>query len=317
MSQTTEGTTLIVQGRIVWVAGKDVFSGKGMVDQNTKQPIIGPDGQQKVEYGFGLAVAKVDPQTGQQSENFTQLWNTLHQEAYKIYPSGQLPNGFAFKYKDGDNDVDNQGQSYSNREGYAGHLVISCTTRIPPKFFVHQGGNNILVNTGIKCGDYVNVQVQIKAHPPIGQGKAGLYINPSAVQLAAEGKEIINAPSGDQIFGQNMPAYNGQVVAPEQPSMPNVQVPTANPTTPTPAVAPSMPGVQAPPQAAPHYGVLPQTHQPANTQVPPMAGMPSNHAPAAQTYPPAAPTTPAIPQAVQPQQPNMPGMPPMPGMPQG
>jgi hypothetical protein len=301
---TSNGNNLLVQGRILWTMG-NLFEGKKKLDYNTNQPEFDVNGQPVVEYGFGLAIPKVDPRTGQPTEMFSKVWQILHQEAFTLYPSGQLPPDFAMKYKDGDG-IDHNGKPFADREGYKGHIVLTCTTQIPIKYFRFEGGNNILVNSGIKCGDYVNVQLNIKAHPAKGRGKAGLYLNPSAVQLIQEGKEIINAPSGDQIFGMVAPAYQGEVVAPVAPTMPQMGVPamgapmmpgaaTAPQAYPhQPAMTPPM-GAPAMPAAQPHYGVLPQTHQPA--------------APQPQQAYPAQPQYPA--QAA----PAMPGVPMMPGMP--
>jgi len=266
---TSNGQNLLVQGRIVWTQGSSLFEGKRKTDFNTKQPIIGQDGQPIVEYGFGLAVPKIDPRTGQNSEEFVKIWQTLHQEAFTLYPSGQIPPGFSMKFKDGDG-IDHNGNSFSQREGYAGHIVLACTTQIPIRYFIFEGGNNIMVNKGIKCGDYVNVQLNVKAHPAKGQGKAGLYLNPSAVQLIAQGKEIINTPSGDNVFGQTPPAYAGQIVADTAPQMPNT--------------APQMPATNNPApmypqqQTTPHYGVLPQNMQPQQQapQMPAMGGQQVN-----------------------------------------
>ena len=267
MTTQSNGNSLLVQGRLLWITGKTVFEGKQKTDFNTKQIIIGADGNPTVEYGFGLAIPKLDANGGQH-EQFTKVWTALHNEAYTLYPSGQLPPGFAMKFKDGDG-IDHNGKPFADREGYAGHIVLTCTTQIPIKFFKFEGGNNIMVNDGIKCGDYVNVQINLKAHPAKGQGKPGLYLNPSAVQLIQAGKEIVNAPSGDAIFGQATPGYAGQVVAPEVGAMPAT---AAAPMTQTqaigvPANAPvNYPQAQAPaaaPVAQPHYDVLPQTHQPS------------------------------------------------------
>jgi len=272
MSQQSNGQNLVVQGRIVWVSGTNLFEGKRKTDFNTGQVLVGVDGSPVVEYGFGLAVPKFNPATGQPTEEFTKIWNALYQEAFTLYPSGNIPPGFAMKFKDGDT-IDDKGIPFAKREGYAGHIVLSCTTQIPIKFFIFEGGNNILVNTGIKNGDYVNVQLNVKSHAAKGQGRAGLYLNPSAVQLIQSGKEIINTPSGDQIFGQAAPAYAGQVVAGQAPVMPNVAT----------GMTPSLNGYAVnapmmPQQAAPHYPVLPQQMQPAPTMPqqtqPPMGNVP-------------------------------------------
>ena len=283
MSQASNGNSLLIQGRLVWTLGSSLFEGKKKTDYNTNQILIGDDGQPLVEYGFGLAIPKIDPRTGQNTPEFTKIWQALHGEAFTLYPSGQLPPDFAMKYKDGDA-IDHNGRPFADREGYKGHIVLNCTTQIPIKYFRFEGGNNILVNDGIKNGDYVNVQLNIKAHPAKGRGKAGLYINPSAVQLIQSGKEIINTPSGDQLFGMAPPVYAGEVVAPVNAPMPGYapQAPMA-PMQPAYAPqAPMQPAYNPAPPVQPHYDVLPQHHQPQAApqpqqgypQAPPMPGFP-------------------------------------------
>jgi len=129
-----------------------------------------------------------------------------------------------------------------------------------------------LINEGIKCGDYVNVQLTINSHTGVN---AGLYLNPNAVQFLGYGPEIINAPSADVIFGT------------QAPQMP--QGASATPLAPAGMIQPQgVPAMQqAPPvmqqQAAPHFGVVPQHLQqaaqpPAFTQQAPQ-GFPAPQAP--------------------------------------
>lgn len=286
---TSNGRTVMVQGRIVWTSG-DLFQGKLKTEFGTQTPKLNAQGEQIKEYGFGLAVPKSvlsQAGVGQPGE----IWTAIHEEAYTLYPSRQLPPAFAMKYKDGDG-VDNQGQSYAQRTGYAGHLIFSCTTSLPIKFFKFEGGQNILINEGIKCGDYVNVQLQVKAHGAIGQGKPGLYLNPNAVQFLGYGEEIINAPSGDQIFGAAAPAVpQGASATPI--AQPGMLVP--------PSQAAPAPVPQAAPQ--PHHAVLPQAHQPQAVQPAP-APVPQGAPPMPGAYPQPAPAPMAA------------GVPPMPGVPQ-
>lgn len=261
MSQTSSGKTVMVQGRIVWVAG-DLFKGKQRTDDKTRQPIMNADGTPSIEYGFGLAVPKSALQQGQPGY---ELWAAMHEEAAQIFPSRQYPPAFAWKYKDGDG-VDHNGAPFSQREGHAGHIVFALTTRIPIKFFRHENGANIMINEGIKCGDYVQVQVQVKAHGAVGQGKPGLYLNPLAALFLGYGKEIVNTPSGDQIFGTQAPQIpvgaSATPIAPTNaPLVPTQQYgqPAATPS-PIPgfgaASVPQQPAVQ------PYYNVIPPTHQP-------------------------------------------------------
>lgn len=252
MTQASNGRSVMVQGRIVWVAGK-LFEGKKQTIFGTNQPMMDQKtGEQKVQYGFGLAVPKsilAQAAAGQPGE----IWSSMYEEAFTLFPNRQIPPAFAMKFKDGDG-IDDKGQSFAQREGYAGNIVFSLTTSLPIKFFKFENGANVQVNEGIKCGDYVQVQVNIKAHPAIGAGKAGLYMNPQAVRFLAYGKEIINAPSGDQIFGTDAPLIPaGGSAMPIAPVAPMPGAPMAPPAQPM--------GVPTP-QPAPHFAVLPGQFQP-------------------------------------------------------
>lgn len=259
MSQVSAGKELLISGRIVWKSG-DLFKGQPQLDFNTKQPKINAQGKQVIQYGFGLAVSKQDPALGA-------FMTAMQSEALSIYPTGHIPPAFAFKYKDGDG-IDDQGVPFAQREGYAGCIVLALTTSLPIRWFKYENGQNVMINEGVKNGDYVNVQVGMKAHGAIGQGKAGMYLNPNAVQLIGYGKEIVSvAVNPTAIFGNAAPVvpqgasatpiapqggFFAPQVAPQAPQMPQFQQPMAP---------------QAP--AAPHFGVLPQVHQPQFQQ--PMA----------------------------------------------
>ena len=271
-----QGTAALVQGRIVWMLGK-LAEGRQKVNDKTKQPEFDQTGKPIIEYGFGLAVPKaISPQTGRSPAE--DLKRVLENEARTLFATGHIPQNFSLKFKDGDTDVDPSGVPYSQREGYAGHIVLACTTRIPLKLFRYEGGNNIMVNDGFKNGDYVNVQINVKAHPAVGQGKAGIYVNPQAVQFVQAGPEIINTPSGDQVFGQQAPSYAGQALPYNGPQMPMQGQPAPqNQGYQQQAPAPQQqyaPNPQQPPmnqgyqQQAPnpHYGVLPQNLQPQQGQ---------------------------------------------------
>lgn len=262
-----QGKTLLVTGRIVWTSG-NLFKGKPKLDQTTRQQKLDKLGNPLTEYGFGLAVRAED--LGKPDS----IWAAIHEQAYTLYPNRQVPPGFAWKYKEGCSNaaphgIDDKGITFAKREGYEGHFVFACTTTIPIKFFKYEGGQHILINEGIKCGDYVTAQITVKAHPAMGQGKPGLYLNPNAVQLVGFGPEIINTPSGDQIFGQSQPALppgaSATPIAPAQ--FPNQAAPAqmgfAPPAMPPVAGMPPQGFNQAPP---PHYGVVPPQHQPPMQQ---------------------------------------------------
>jgi hypothetical protein len=224
----------------VWSSG-DLFKGRIKTIFGTQTPQLNAQGETKMEYGLGLAVPKTvltQAGAGQPGE----IWSAIHEEAYTLFPSKQIPPSFAMKYKDGDG-IDDQGRSFAEREGYAGCLVFACTTSLPIKFFKWENGANVLINEGIKVGDYVNVQLNVKAHAAVGAGKAGLYLNPVAVQFLGYGKEIVNAPSGNAIFGAAAPAVPlGASATPLAPQPGQMLVPPVAPT--------------------PNYGVVPPQFQP-------------------------------------------------------
>lgn len=327
MQTTNEGKNVMVTGRIVWVSG-DLFKGKPMTDQQTRQPIIDTKtGMQKINYGFGLAVPK-----SALNANPDNIWSVIHAAAQALYPNGHIPPAFSFKKKDGDTDIDESGKPYSQREGYPGCIVFACTTNLPIKYFRFENGQNFMINEGIKCGDYVDVQLNVKAHPPVGQGKPGLYLNPNAVRFLAYGKEIVNTPSGDQIFGTQAPAIpaGGSAtpispagfIQPQQPmGAPQNAFPPSPQGFPQPAAVP----------ATPNWNVLPPTlqQQPAPAPVgnglpPPQMGFappatqgqfgmpPQPSAPVANA---AYPSAPMVPGPAMPAAPQHGGMqPPMPAM---
>lgn len=245
MSQES-GSTQLIKGRIVWVAG-DLFKGKPKTDMFSKQPVLNNQGVQKIDYGFGLAVPKVNAD-GTPNLELKSIMDKMQVEAGKIYPNNMFPPDFAWKFKDGDTAVDQHGQPYNKKVGYAGHYVFSLNTSIAIKFVKYdaQFQTNVMVKEGIKCGDYVNAHVSIKAHGKVGQGKPGLYLNPTAAQLIGIGEAIVNAPSADSIFGAAEPQSMGQPIG----SMPQQQAPFQQPVA------------QQQGAPVPHFGVLPQAHQP-------------------------------------------------------
>ena len=271
-TNANKGRTVMCQGRIVWVKG-DLFKGQPKTDYNTKQPVMDTKtGSQKIEWGFGLAIPKsVLQQTGAGQPG--EIWAALHEEAFTLFPSRQIPPLFAMKFKDGDG-VDDKGVPFANREGYAGSIVLACTTNLRPRFFKYENGQHFEVTEGIKCGDYINVQLNIKAHPAVGTSRAGLYVNPNMIQFLGYGKEIINRPDASTVFGSAAPSLPpGASAMPMAPAtLPGamMQQPQGAPTygqqQPAGAVygqPPMQPQMQTPPPVDPHYGILPPQHQPA------------------------------------------------------
>ncbi len=236
--QNSKGQNVLISGRIVWTSG-DLFKGKPEFIFGTKTPKLDKTGKQMVQFGFGLAVPKM--KDGQANPELNAFKMAMGQEAGQIF-TGHIPPSFAWKFKDGDG-IDDKGKPFSERPGYAGCDVFNLTTYQAIKYFKWENGSNVMINQGIKCGDYIRVSISIKAHGAVGQGKPGLYLNPEMVQLVAFGEEIIPAKTvdADSVFGNVAPA-----------------VPPGGSTAP---VAPPFPGQQQQMPSQSYHGVLPQHMQ--------------------------------------------------------
>lgn len=174
---STEKLNLPV-GRIVW--GNPANS---QVKRNftTKQPVL-KEGKQIDEWACGVAIPK--------DQFMAQVWPFMQQEAMKVYPNG-VPRDFSWKMTDGDS-IDDKGQPFNKREGYAGHYILKISTEAfaPSIYKFENGAYRQVAANEIKCGDYVVVNVQIKAHT---NNSGGLYINPNGFELVGYGPYIASS----------------------------------------------------------------------------------------------------------------------------
>lgn len=266
-----ENKAVRVQGRIVWVAG-DLFKGEQAKVYKTTTPKLNKAGQPYQEYGFGLAVHKSVLQNVAEGQP-GHIWAAIHEEAYKMFPNRVIPASFAMKVQDGDTGVNRDGVQLNTKKGYPGHMIFTMKTTIPIKWYKRENGQMFQIAEGIKCGDYVDCSLTISSH---AGANSGIYLNPNACEFLLAGEGIVNAPSGEQLFGQQAAIPFGAVAQ---------QVPAGY-------VAPSVagPAQQFAPQApvTPNYNVVPAQFAPQAQQ-----------APAAPQFAPAptgAPQVPGIPQ---------------------
>jgi len=273
--------------RLVW--GNPLRSQhKKSQEAATKGQVILKDGKPIDQWAWGLAIPKAEFQQ--------QVQPYLEAEARGGYPNG-VPPRFSWKVVDGDG-VDSKGKRYSNRDGYAGHYILTVTTEAFAPTVVRWDGRQYVQMTEaeIKTGDYVVCDLSAKVNVATGQNTPSLYINPKLVLFVAYGQAIINA-TADPVA-----SFGAQ---PQQYALP----PGASLTPLAPQTNMGAPGAgMMQPQQQPGGFGQPGMMQPGMMQPPPqqqpMYQQPQQ--PMQQGYPPA----PQQPVYQQPQQPMQQGYPP-------
>ena len=162
-------------GRIVW--GHPMRK-QIKTDPKTRKPILDKAGQEQDVWSYGLAIPVAQFQVVEQA---------IAQAGYLQYPQGNFPRDFAWKIKR-ETDLDESNKPYSDREGYAGHVVINVSTQAfcPPAYKFENGAYRQLTEQEIKCGDWGVAKLIINGHP------GGVYINPVAFELVGYDKEIVS-----------------------------------------------------------------------------------------------------------------------------
>lgn len=230
------GTTITLPvGRIVWGhPGKP----KPATD-NHGNPKLDKTGQQMQETSFGIAIP---------TDVFNaQVWPHMHAEASKLFQN--VPGGFSWKMTQS-TEVDKNGKLYSDREGYAGCVVLAISTMVePPRLLRWNGTQWQQMNAEeVKCGDYVQPEVTFKVNKPTNPTHTpGVYVNPNQIAFVGYGEEIVSVRQTDpnQAFGNGPPPLPpGASAAPVASGAPMPGAPGAS-TPPAPA-----PGATTPPAPA-------------------------------------------------------------------
>ena len=229
-TENNKGTEVLTPvGRVVWghpLKPSPILEQEG---PNAGKPKLDEQGQPKFAYSFGIAFQKAE---------FEQyIWPAMYAEAAKAFPHG-VPQGFAWKYKDG-NAVDKKGKLYSEREGYAGCIVLTVTSNLPnpPAAYVFVPATNSyrqITATEVKTGDYVRILTSFKVNvPKDARYSPSLYVNPESVEFVGYGQEISNVPqiNPNAVFGGQQVALPPGASA--QPLAPTAQfgMPSAQPAT--------------------------------------------------------------------------------------
>ena len=225
------------------------------VTDDNNQPKVGADGVPRKETYFSLAVPK---QPSVPDWKQTDWGRSFVAAGMAAWPKGEwnFPH-FAWKVVDGDSTVpDRSGKPPCQKEGFAGHWVVKCSTGLPVTCVVAPDiGTPIIDANAIKCGDYGRVLLNLAGNDY--PKNPGIYVNPSAFCKDRDGAEIVTSESVDTVaaFGGGQPApapapYTPPAPAPApMPSAPDFAQGPAVP--PPPAAAPTPP----PPPAEEKYNV--------------------------------------------------------------
>lgn len=244
-------------GRIVW--GHPMKSQQKKDQKGTillKKDNVTP----RIAWAFGVAYSRAE------FEQYILPW--LQREASLVYPQG-VPRDFAWKYLDGDRDMDAKNVPYNQREGYAGCYVLSFSTEAycPPVVKFENGVYRQMEAHELKCGDYVAVKAKVEFNK--STQSPGIYVNPEGIDHVGYGQEIVtNTFDPTTAFGgRQYQLPPGATAAPQQqqaPMQPSYNAPAPQPQYQQPAPA----AYSAAPAAPAGYPSQPQYQQPASLPAP-------------------------------------------------
>lgn len=241
-------------GRIVWGSP---FTPTPVMDDKVKPPVqkTNADGSPMVEYSFGVAFRKDDPE-------FAAFWATLKAADRAAWPqfhdaAGQVLPGvkFADKLTDGDG-RNTKGKLHSEKDGYAGHWVVKFASRYAPSCHQFVGGRWVQLSdpSSIKPGYFIRVDGTTQTNN--SSDSPGMHRNPNMVALIGYGAEIARTNADPAASFGTAPAAlpPGASAVPLAPSAPMPAAPGV-PGVPQAPAAPMAPAPAAP--AAPAAPVAP------------------------------------------------------------
>ena len=167
------------------------------------QPLVDKQGNPRVSFFMGYAVAKNAP-------GVQELIQQLQQLAVAAWPAGQAQaslnliaqgtppenSGFSWKYVDGD------APANANKDGFPGHYVFRLTNGFQPKVCMRnsQGVMDQITDPAFaKRGYFYRAFVSVESNK--SQSKPGMYMNLKAAELIGMGEEIVSGPDVNAIFG--------------------------------------------------------------------------------------------------------------------
>ena len=228
-------------GRLLW--GHPMVA-QPQTDPRTKVPKLDKQNKPIVVYSFGIGFPKSDPAFARD------VYAVMQQVAQRDFPKGEHAfRDFAWKVKDGDG-VDAKNKPYSDRDGWAGHYVLSVSSTFQPQM-IDPNQTPITDAKAIKTGDYVRAYVNVTGND--STQSPGLYINPQFVQLCGYGAAIVSGPDVSSVLATAAPIVlpAGATSMPQVAALPGLPAagPVPAPALPGMAAVPVIPGLPAAPTA--------------------------------------------------------------------
>lgn len=265
MTKTRESFQGVMTGRLVQ---GDPFEAQTKDQQgNIRVFKAGPKvGQPNPQFFVAVAYRKDDPHwphfMAMLHRMATLEWPTLFNPATPIgnvFGVGLIPPVnplFTFKVKDGDG-LDRNGKSNADKEGFAGHWIVSYASAYPPKI-VRPNGPNVwetitwtppapgvaAAEKPIKRGYYIRVAGSVSGND--SPQTPGLFMNLDMIELVGGGVEIIGGPDAASAFATPASLPPGATPL----AAGGVAVPPAGAPAPGGGAAPPPPGGAAPPPPA-------------------------------------------------------------------
>ncbi len=147
------------------------------------RPLVGKNGQPRVQYYVGIAFEKSNPET-------VELVDSIQAYVVSLYPAGISAN-FAWKMVDGDQPDPIKGVN----ENLKGHVLLKLTNGYAPTVWDKECESK---KTDVKKGDYVRAQITVTSNG--SAQKPGVFLNINTVQHVAYGTEIKSGPDVKSLF---------------------------------------------------------------------------------------------------------------------
>lgn len=172
-------------GRMIGGSLKDLHA---RTEQDGKTPKLDAAGNKLMTCNFGVAILKT--QTDWRNEPG---WGqTMFGIAKAAEPTLHLSPSFAYKIVNGDDPLPNKnGKIPAQQEGYAGHWILWFSQGWLPKLCSADGSVELQPGS-IMPGQYVQVLGDVSSNGAKPPQTPGLYLNPKAVALAADGPRIVS-----------------------------------------------------------------------------------------------------------------------------